>query len=58
MTARPGATSIWGKRSPGKADLIRGQPGQATITFGPDVEVRKDWYGNVMSVEVSNWFNS
>ncbi len=27
-------------------------------TFGPDIQVRKDWYGNVTSAEESNWFNS
>jgi hypothetical protein len=26
-------------------------------TFGPDIQVRKDWYGGVQSVE-ENWFNS
>jgi len=26
-------------------------------TFGPDIQVRKDWYGGVQSVE-DNWFNS
>ena len=27
-------------------------------TFGPDIQVRKDWYGNVISVEERTWFNS
>jgi len=26
--------------------------------FGSNVEVRKDWYGNVTSVDEGNWFNS
>ncbi len=48
----------WFARQPDRTEsTVWGTTEIHAQTFGPDIQVRKDWFGGVQSVE-QNWFNS
>ena len=50
--------SGWFARQPDYTEsTVWGTTETHSQTLGPDIQVRKDWFGGVQSVE-QNWFNS